>query len=201
MTADGRRFALLAAPGLVLALAGLTHPHHLTYATSRWWTLLHLAGLVVFPLVGIALAALVSGRRDPLAGFVRATAYLYATAYTALDVISGVTAGYLTHRAGDVPRNDTISHVFAIGSPVGEVGSVALIACSVVLVGTAVVRYGVVAVPGLALVAGAYLVHVDHIFSPWGSLGMALVGLGTAWLGHLQGRWRHSSVASTPRGR
>ena len=66
-----RRPLLLALPGLLLAVAGLVHPHHLMYATStRWWTL-HVAGLLVFPLVGWALAALVRGRTDGLAWAVR----------------------------------------------------------------------------------------------------------------------------------
>ncbi len=80
----------------MLAVAGLFHPHHLTYDTStRWWTL-HVPGLLVFPLVGLALAALVGGRRDPVAWAVRLTAYVYATFYSALDVVSGIGAGYVT---------------------------------------------------------------------------------------------------------
>jgi hypothetical protein len=168
-------------------LAGLFHPHHLTYATSyRWWTL-HVAGLVVFPLVGVALMALVRGRRDLVACAVVIGAYVYATFYSALDVVNGISAGYVTWSLGaGAPRPDEVRYLFRIGSPLGEIGSWALIV-TVVLVALDAVRRGAApgALPGLVLVVGAVLVHLDHIFSPWGSLGMLLLGLGTAWLGGL----------------
>jgi hypothetical protein len=180
---------LLALPGLSLAVAGLFHPHSLSYATSGRWTVLHVAGLVVFPLVGAALAVLVRGRTDPVAWLVRLGAYVYATAYSALDVISGIGAGYVTWRLGpDQARPDEVRHLFAIGGRIGEVGSWALIACAVVVLGDAVRRLGVSAWPGALLLPGAWLVHVDHIFSPGGAVGMALLGLGTAGLATAAGR-------------
>ncbi len=174
--------AALALPGVVLALAGLFHPHHLTAATSyRWWTL-HVAGLVVFPLVGVALMALFRGRRDPVAWVVVIAAYVYATFYSALDVVNGIAAGYVTWSLGaGVPRPDEVRYLFHIGSPLGEIGSWALIMTTVVVAGDAFARSAVRALPVLALVAGAVLVHLDHIFSPWGSLGMLLIGVGTAF--------------------
>jgi hypothetical protein len=174
-----RRAALLAAPALVLALAGLFHPHHLTYDTSYRWFTLHIAGLLVFPLVGLALASLVRGRTDAVAWAVRITAYVYATFYSALDVISGIAAGYVTHELGaGVPRPDEVRLLFRIGTPLGEIGSGALIACASVLVFDQLARHR--AWPVVALVPGAVLVHVDHIFSPYGVVGMALVAAGTA---------------------
>ena len=83
----------LALPGLVLAVAGLFHPHYLVIGTAPRWTMLHVAALFVFPLIGVALAMLVRGRTDPVAWAVRLTAFVYAAAYTALDVISGIAAG------------------------------------------------------------------------------------------------------------
>jgi hypothetical protein len=178
-----RRAALLALPALVLAVAGLFHPHSLTHASAPRWTLLHVAGLLVFPLVGAALAALVGRRRDAVAWVVRLTAYLYATAYSALDVISGIGAGYVTWRLGEgAARPDEVRFLFAIGGRIGEVGSWALIACSVVLALDALRRLGAAAVPGLALVPGAVLVHVDHIFAPTGVAGMVLIALATGYL-------------------
>ena len=179
-----------ALPGLVLAAAGLFHPHSLSHATAPRWTLLHVAGLFVFPLVAVALVALVRGRRDPVAWLVALTAYVYATAYSALDVISGIGAGYVTWRLGEgVPRPDEVRFLFSIGGRIGEVGSWALIACAVVVAVDAIRRRGAVAVPGLALVPGAVLVHVGHIFAPTGVAGVALVGLATgylAWCGRQQ---------------
>ena len=170
---------MLALPGLALAVAGLFHPHHLTYDTSRQWYLLHLPGLLVFPLVGLALAELVHGRGDAWAWLVRLTAYGYATFYSALDVISGIAAGYVTHELGPgVPRPEAVSLLFRIGTPLGHVGSVCLIACCSVVTIDLVVRKR--AWGALLLVPGAVLVHIGHIFAPTGVAGMLLLGVGTA---------------------
>ena len=62
---DLRRLVLLALPGVALGIAGATHPHSLSYPTSEHWWQMHVAGMFVFPLVGVALMALVWARRDP----------------------------------------------------------------------------------------------------------------------------------------
>lgn len=174
---------LLALPGVVLAAAGLFHPTGLSYDTAQLWYLLHLPGLLVFPLVGWALADLVAGRRDVVAWVVRVTAYVYATFYTALDVVSGIGAGYVTRQVGpDVPRPEAVSLMFRIGTPLGEVGSWALLACVVVLLVDRVRHLGAGGLVGLVLLPGAWLVHTEHIFSPLGVLGMVLLGLGSAAL-------------------
>lgn len=174
---------LLALPGVLLAAAGLFHPTGLSYDTAQLWYLLHLPGLLVFPLVGWALADLVAGRRDVVAWVVRATAYVYATFYTALDVVSGIGAGYVTRQLGpDVPRPEAVSLMFRIGTPLGEVGSWALLACVVVLLADRVRALGVGGLVGLVLLPGAWLVHTEHIFSPLGVLGMLLLGAGSAAL-------------------
>ena len=194
MEARTRSAAVLAIPGLALAVAGLFHPHHLTYATSGWWFGLHVPGLLVFPLVGVALAVLVRGRRDPLAWAVRLTAYVYATFYSALDVVSGIAAGYVTRELGPgVPRPDEVRLLFRIGTPLGEVGSVALLACTAILVVDLVLRRELpAAAVGMLLVAGAWLVHADHIFAPTGVAGTALLGVATAGVALLAGP-RHVS--------
>ncbi len=207
MNAPSRRlrtallFALLfAMPGLTLAGAGLLHPHSLSYASAPRWTLLHVAGLFVFPLVGWALATLVTGRQDPLAWVVRLTAYVYATAYSALDVISGISAGYVTWRLGEgAERPDEVRYLFSIGGRIGEVGSWGLIACAVLIVVDALRREGWTAAPGGLLVPGAVLVHLDHIFSPTGATGMALVGVATGWVA-VTGRDARSPSSGARRG-
>jgi hypothetical protein len=177
------RGTLAAAPALVLALAGLFHPHHLTHQSSGTWWGLHVAGLFAFPLVGLALAAQVRGRRDPVAVVAVLGAFLYATAYTALDVINGIGAGFVTSRLGaGEPRPDEVRSLFLIGSPLGAVGSWALVAAALLVAVDALVRRGLLAGPGLLLVPGALLVRTDHIFWPWGVLGMVFVALGTGWL-------------------
>ena len=184
-------------PGLSLAVAGVFHPHGLSYDSAQRWFLLHIAGLAVFPLVGVALAALMGRRRDVLAWAVRITAYLYATFYTALDVISGIAAGYVTRQLGpDTPRPDEVRLLFRIGSPLGEIGSWALLGCCALVAADQLHRRGMLALPGVLLVPGAWLVHVDHIFSPVGVIGMGLIGLGTAWLALLATKSTAPSVAS-----
>lgn len=188
---------LLALPGLTLAVAGLFHPTGLSHDTAPTWFWLHVPGLLFFPLVGLALAWLVRGRTDPVAWVVRLTAYVYATFYTALDVISGIAAGWVTRELGPgVPRPDEVRLLFRIGTPLGEIGSWALLACVVVLLVDQVVRRGAPALVGLPLLPGAWLVHIGHIFAPEGVAGMALIGLGTAGLGWIGAGTRRAAGAT-----
>lgn len=174
---------LSALPGLVLAVAGFFHPTRLTQGTSDLWWGLHVPAMFAFPLVAVALVALFRGRRDFVAWVAVLAAFVYATAYTALDVISGIGAGFVTSRLGpSAPRPDEVRSLFAIGGPIGEVGSWALILVAVVVSLDALRRGGVRAAPGLLLVPGAVLVHVNHIYWPLGALGIALVGIGTGAL-------------------
>lgn len=174
---------LAALPGLALAVTGLLHPHHLTSTTAERWWMLHVAGLLVFPLVGLALVGLVRGRADPVALLVRVTAYVYATFYTALDVVSGIAAGFVTDRLGPgVDRPEEVKLLFRIGTPLGEVGSCALLACVAVVAADQLRRHGLAVAPAILLLPGAWLVHSDHIFAPEGAIGMLLIGLTTGWL-------------------
>lgn len=172
---------LVALPGLALAVAGLAHPHHLSYETARWWFGLHLVGLPVFPLVGLALARLVRGDGDPLAVLVRVSAYLYACFYTALDVVSGLAAGWVTREIGPgVPRPREVSLLFGVGTPLGRVGEAALGVAALAVVVRLALRGSRAWLAAVALLPGAWLVHTDHIFAPRGVLGTALLGLGSA---------------------
>ncbi len=183
------RPVLLALPGLLLAAAGLFHPTGLSYATAQTWYALHLPGLLVFPLVGVALADLVHGRRDAVAWVVRVAAFVYATFYSALDVISGIAAGFVTRQLGpDVPRPEAVSQLFRIGTPLGQIGSIALMVAAVVVLADQLRRHGSPAVVGVLLLPGAWLVHTSHIFSPLGVLGMVLLGVGTGALAAVASR-------------
>lgn len=173
---------LLALPGLALAGAGLLHPHRLTYDSSARWMWLHLAGLVVFPLVGWALAEVVTRRRDAVAWLVRLAAFGYATFYTALDVVYGIAAGFVINRTGpDAPRPPTINLLGDIADSLGAVGSWSLLAGALLVAADSLWRRRFHAIPVLLLLPGAWLVHTDHIFSPRGAAGMALIGLSTAY--------------------
>jgi hypothetical protein len=174
---------LLALPAAALALTGLFHPHHLTYETSGRWLTVHVPGLLVFPLVGLALIHLYRGRVDAVAWAVRLSAYLYATAYTALDVVNGIAAGYVTRELGPgVPRPDEVRLLFRVGSPMEDVGSWALLVTAALVAGDRLARHGRAGAAGLLLLPGAWLVHTDHIFAPTGVLGMVLIAVATGAL-------------------
>jgi hypothetical protein len=174
---------VLAVPGLVLGISGLLHPHRLVPDTAEQWYLLHLAGLVFFPLVGVAFMVLVRGRQDPLAWLVRLTAFGYAVFYTALDVVYGVAAGDVTRGMEDgYRRSADFSAMLRVAVDLGEVGSWSLLACGVALSVDQLRRHRLGGVPALALLPGAWLVHTDHIFSPGGVVGMLLIGTATGLL-------------------
>ena len=182
---------LSALPGLALMVAGYFHPESLDEMTAhRWWTL-HVPGMLVFPLVGLALMWLFKGRRDPVAVVAVLASFGYAIFYNALDILSGIGAGWVTSRLpSGASRPDEVRSIFALGTPLGEIGSWALLLAALVVAGDALVRWRVSALPALLLLPGAWLVHNDHIYWPGGALGMGLVGVATgylAWLGRRSG--------------
>jgi len=183
---------LFALPGVALAVVGVTHPAELTYDTSAHWTFMHVVGLLVFPLVGLALTGLVWRRRDPLAVVVVVASYLYAAFYTALDVIAGIAAGFVTYQAGpDALRPGEVVDLFDIGNQLGELGVWAfLIACVLVAVDQ-VWRHRLSAlVPALLLVAAGVSFLDSHIY-PWlGVVTVLVIGVVTGWFAALSGPGR-----------
>ncbi|MEP6816003.1 MAG: hypothetical protein ABI873_10675, partial [Marmoricola sp.] len=178
------RAGLLAAPVLLLGIVGTTHPMHLTPATAHHWFAMHLAGLFVVPLIGVALAWLVRGRRDLVAVVAVVAAYVFATAYSALDVISGIGNGYVIDRLGvGTPRPTAVNLMFHIGTQLGDVGAWALFAGAVLVGADAVRRHGAgAAPPTLLLLAGSWFLRTQHIFPPLGVLSCVAIGVGTGWL-------------------
>lgn len=59
-------FTLLAAQGALLGVVGATHPSGPNPETAQHGFWMHLGGVLVFPLMDVALAWLVRGRRDLL---------------------------------------------------------------------------------------------------------------------------------------
>ena len=211
--------ALFAVPGLAMAVGAAVHPsppRAFRVETAELWFQLHVVGILGFPLVGIALVALyhrrMLGPADPEGGWlarwaVRALvgtlAFSYATFYTALDVLAGVGNGYLLSRKQEPSDREEINLIFKIGDQLGAVGSWSLILCVVVVAADHLLRLRLRAVGGLLLLPGAWLVHTDHIFSPYGLVGMLLLAAGTASLAWaaLSGPGQNSRVegSSTPR--
>lgn len=177
--------ALYAAPGVLLGISGIAHPMHLNPSTAHRWFALHLVGLFIVPLIGLAVALLMHGRRDVLAVIAVIGAYAFSTLYTALDVISGIGNGYVTDHlgAGAVPRPAALGQAFHIGNMLGNVGAWGLFVAAALVGADAVRRQGVSAVlPALLLLVGAFFVRNQHIFWPWGVLSCVAIGLGTGGL-------------------
>jgi hypothetical protein len=183
---------LTALPGVALGIAGLWHPAHLNPGTAHQWWVLHVVGMFVFPLVGLAVASLVWPRRSVLPVVVVVGAFLFGTAYNALDILSGMAAGWLTDEIGGSTRPRAVSLIFRLGNPLGEIGAWALVVAALALAVDAWRRTGVRGVAGaLVVLVGALLVEEFHIYPPWGSLGIALVGVGSgvvAWAGQRTAR-------------
>ena len=198
------RASLFAAPGVALAIVGISHPHSLTFSSSARWTVIHVVGLVVFPLVGAALAGLVWRRVDPLALLVVVGAYVYACAYTALDVIAGVAAGYVSFRSGpDTPRPDEVGYLFDIGNQLGTVGGWALLGAATAVAVDQVSRHRLSAlVPSLLLVGAAVSFLDSHIY-PWrGVVTVLTIGVATGWLASMtagSGQNNRADGSSIPR--
>ena len=213
LTVDRRLLALAyALPGLALFAGGYLHPGLLRSGTASLWFWLHVAGLVAFPAVGVAIAALYRpawaagsrrGLARVLAPLVLLGSFVYAVFYSALDVIAGVAASYLWRDLpADAARPEVQPRLFEIGDLLGVIGAAGLGIAVVAVAVDFLLRYGLPAVGGLLLLPGAYLVWQRHIFFPDGAIGMALLGIGTGWLAYVAAGAAQKSLvegSSTPR--
>jgi putative ABC transport system permease protein len=93
-----RTTALVTAAPILLAVAGLVHPRHLTPTTAGDWAGLHIALLPVFPFLVLGLVVPLWGRpRRDAEGALTVLAWLgslgYAAYYSGLDAVAGISAG------------------------------------------------------------------------------------------------------------
>lgn len=182
---DTRRAATAAAvalPGLILAGAGLGHPHLLTVESARdWWTL-HIWLLPVFPLLPIALLWLLRGDERPVAWAARIAGFGFAVGYTALDAVDGIGAGLVVDASGQVQPEIT-GQMFEIGDRLGQAGIWSLAATVVLTAAALWPRHRLWVLPGaVVFLAGLPLFYDHHIFSPRGVWAMILLAAGTALL-------------------
>ncbi len=171
---------MVAAPGLVLAGAGLTHPMDLTPATARHWWTLHVWLLPVFPLLAVVVWTLVRGESGLVAWVARCAAYGYATFYTGLDTLAGIAAGVAMESN---PGGPAVTRLLALGNQLAIPG----IWCYLIAVAmtgvVAVRRDGSPALPGaLIIVAAAIPFMFAHIYWPIGVLAMVGTAIGAAAL-------------------
>lgn len=86
-----------------LALAVLEifhpHPHDLFHLDLKAWMAVHYLQIIFFPLVALALALVVRGRRGFTPGLCRVAAFIFGVTWVAFDTAAGVTTGILLQAA------------------------------------------------------------------------------------------------------
>ncbi|WP_329406213.1 hypothetical protein OG802_01070 [Streptomyces sp. NBC_00704] len=166
--------ALVTAPPLLLAAAGLVHPRHLTPVTAGDWAGLHIVLLPVFPLLVLGLVVPLWGRpRRDMDGALTLLAWAgclcFAAYYSGLDAVAGISAGTMVEHG----VHGAAGRLFATGDELGLTGvyglAVASLACCAVLWR----RHGVRVLPGAAVLLAACWSFADsHIFWPRGVFTM-----------------------------
>jgi hypothetical protein len=171
--------ALVTAPPLLLAVAGLAHPRVLEAVTADRWAVLHIVLLPVFPLLTLGLLVPLWGRpRRDAAGVATVVAwagcFLYAAYYTGLDAVAGIAAG----RAAGAGAHAAVGRLFATGDALGRAGAYALAVAALAACAVMLSRHGAGVVPGaVVLLACCWSFTDSHIFWPRGvvtMLGFAL---------------------------
>jgi len=109
-----RRLALFGPPLLVAAFE-MRHPiaHAPIYpsvaAHMPWWLRLHVANLVLFPLLGLSAWTLLKGVQSRAATFSRVAIAVFIPLYTAFDALAGVATGILVRSTGQMPLAQRIA--------------------------------------------------------------------------------------------
>lgn len=180
----GRLMIAVALPPLALAAAGLVHPIYLTNGSATRWHDLHLLLLPVFPL--LALGPWLLGRRHGrvLGWAVGVLGYVYATFYSALDVLAGIGAGALQER-----RLGGTFALFTQADALARIGTWAYLVATALTAAAGChaswrsARAAASTLTGTALViAGAWTFRTGHIFWPRGVLAMLALSAGWAAL-------------------
>ncbi|WP_410609787.1 hypothetical protein [Amycolatopsis sp. lyj-109] len=176
------RAAGYAAPALVLAGFGLTHPLVLDPASAPWWTTLHVVLLPVFPLLAVAQWLLLSSAPAALRRPGRLAAFGFAAFYGGLDAVAGIAAGTVVHAEHAV--TPVTGAVFGMGDTLGQAGALCFLAANVAVVATVARETSWRAVPGAVLLLAASISFFDsHIFWPRGVLTMLGIATGMFLLG------------------
>ncbi|MFJ8988851.1 hypothetical protein ACIRQH_00480 [Streptomyces sp. NPDC102279] len=186
-----RNIALATTAPLILAVAGLAHPHGLSRSTAADWTHLHIALLPVFPLLTLGLLVPLWHRPRPgLAGVATVVAWAgafgYAAFYTGLDAVAGIAAGTAVEHVGATAGLGPVKHpLYDTGEALGQVGVYALIGAIAATAVALFPKHGVRILPGTLVLLGAGWSFVDsHIFWPrgvWTMLGFAAGFALLAW--------------------
>lgn len=181
--------ALLLVGPIALAIAGFTHPAHLTEESASWWHTVHIVMLPLFPLLAVNIWVLLRGVWSGVDGWLataaRLLAFVYAACYTALDVLAGIANGALMIESNDSGLDVVAakSVMFGEGNRLAEVGVFSLLVATLLLGGLYIRRFGTVALPGsLVLVASSYSFLDSHVYPVRGVVTMLGFALGAALL-------------------
>ncbi len=182
-----RRLLLAAVtlPPLVVGAIALGHPASLTVEDAHHWKVMHIWLIPLFPLLALG-PWLVARHVDRAAGVVVAlVAYVYATAYTTLDILAGVGAGALKEvEAGG------LGIILPLAGDFEQVGGIAYVAAAALGAGVALRSTGWLAgiVPTVLVVLGGYLLWQHHVFRPWGPTAQVMLAAGWGWFAWLVSR-------------
>lgn len=186
---------LVALPALVLAGIGTVHPRDLVAADAVLWRDLHVAALFVFPLLGVPPWLLLRSRSRPLAAVAAILGYVYATGYTALDVLAGIGAGAL--KVDGLGGQPSLYHPAAV---LARIATVALLFAVLLAVAVVAVDRPALTVPGSVLVlAAAVSFLTSHIYPPRGVVTMVVFAIGWTLLVLGSGRGGGGRPAGRPR--
>ena len=186
--------------GVPLALAVLEifhpHPHDLFHLDLTAWMAVHYLQIIFFPLVAVALALVVRGRRGFVAGACRVGAFVFGVTWVAFDTAAGVTTGILlqaaqasgTPEAWRAPVMAVWAHpIVGSGAPdaapplLAVTGSLAwTVGC--VAAAVALRRGGSSWIPVVLLVisGASFFVFRTHAW-PGGPIAFGALGLAAAW--------------------
>ncbi|GIH91780.1 hypothetical protein ACFFMN_28990 [Planobispora siamensis] len=179
------RLAALTLVPVVLAVAGLFHPHHLTQDTAGRWIALHLLLLPLFPLLAGSPLLLLRGLTGRWATTARVGCLVYAVFYTSLDAIAGVAYGTMVATADDpVALSRTGPALDVVGGTLGFIGAAGFLLASVATTKALAARYGGrrVATGGTILIAASVVWLGSHIYWPEGVITVLAIGSGFALL-------------------
>lgn len=175
MDARTRLLVPVVVPPLLVAAVSVSHPSPLTVENASHWQHVHTVLLFVFPLVALGPWLVARAVSRPAAVVVGVVAYVYATAYTALDVLAGIGGGAI--KAAEAGG---LGIIFPVAGRFEDVGGIALIAAAALSVGVVsrVLTWRVL--PGGSLVLLCTWLHWQHhVYPPWGAV--AMVGLALGW--------------------
>lgn len=189
----------VAAPPLLLAALGLTHPHHLDGSTAERWMNLHIVLLPIFVLLGVGHWLLLRGERDVLSWIGRIAALVFIAFYSALDAVAGIATGTIMVRsgAGTVEERPEIGWLFGVGNALGSTGAWAFLVASAATALVVLRRTGRRSLPGVVLLVGASIPFLEsHIYWPLGGVAMLAMTAGFGWLAFVHTAGARAPIAS-----